>query len=316
MISCCEGMRLQQARMGPRVKTCAIADVSSNKFKKRVRDQYRQTLRKPVNERMSTFHCITPENTRDLRVLFIFAHPDDEVFVGGAMRMLLDYGADVYGVWLTSGDFFGPGEKREKEHSGAMEALGLARDHIRLLRLPDMRLIHSLEQGVSAVTQLIERIHPDEIYVTAYEGGHPDHDSANFVAYESTRRAGVRPLIREYPLYNGTGPILLWRWRINSFPPDGPEPETIPLNKRAVDCKHRIMRNYPSQWLYMGPARITTLSGKMLSTGEPVRTCPWDRDHTQRPHTGKLNYERWFNRFMKISFKDFRRAVEHVTTYR
>jgi hypothetical protein len=50
----------------------------------------------------------------------------------------------------------------------------------------------------------------------------------------------------------------------------------------------------------------------MIKKGEPYRPCPQERDHTMRPHHGDLNYERWFNSFMKIKFDDYAGAVSHT----
>ncbi len=82
-----------------------------------------------------------------------------------------------------------------------------------------------------------------------------------------------------------------------------------PLPDDAIRCKYDMMKAYSTQKLYMVPARLACAPGRLSQEGEPYRLCPEDRDHTIPPHAGKLNYERWFNSFMKITFADFREAV-------
>jgi LmbE family N-acetylglucosaminyl deacetylase len=240
---------------------------------------------------------------------FVFAHPDDDVMISGTMKMLIDKGAEVHGVWLGSGDFIEQGPIRRAELEKAAQILGLKKSRIHMLHLKDGRLVEDMEHGATLLADLFAKIKPENVFVTAFEGGHPDHDVANFLAYEASRRAGIRPKLYEFPLYNGSGPAHHWWWRINDFPPGGPPVLSNPLNRAAVETKYRIMRNYSSQWMYMLPARLASTRSDLLKMGEPYRLCPWDRDHTVRPHPGMLNYERWFNRFLNGDFEKFSDAV-------
>ena len=250
-----------------------------------------------------------PED-KSSRCLFVFAHPDDDSFISGTIYRIITDGVDVHCVWLTSGGYMGGSLKRERELFSAAEVLGLKRSSITLLRLPDLGLINNLRQAVDLLAPICEVVRPKTVYVTAFEGGHPDHDCANFVVYETRRLTGIIHDIVEFPLYNGSGTPLTWRWKINSFPNDDGSILKLPLTPGEISVKHRIMRTYSSQWMYMVPARLASSEKKMLKEGEPQRLCPHQRDHTVRPHLGKLNYERWFNAFMRIRFSDFSNAVQ------
>jgi LmbE family N-acetylglucosaminyl deacetylase len=244
------------------------------------------------------------------KYLFLFGHPDDDVFISGTMKILLDSGAEIHCAWATSGDYFGLGKIREKQLADAMKVLGIPGEHIHLLRFPDLGLVSRLDEAADAFASLLGEVKPDVIFATAFEGGHPDHDCANFMAYESSARAGISPLMFEFPLYNGSGPFHYWWWRINGFPNGGPPVLHNPLTDEAILCKHRAMKVYAvTEWLYMIPARLASPSAALRTRGEPFRACPADRDHAIRPHPGKLNYERWFNFFMRIGFEDYRQAV-------
>ena len=241
--------------------------------------------------------------------LFLFAHPDDDVFIAGTMRLLLEWGADLLCLWLTSGNYFGKGELRETELADAAKILGLHKSRIRLLKLPDLGLVSMLDRAGDLVAQVMAEFRPNKIFATAFEGGHPDHDAGNFLAYEARSRAGIAAEIFEFPLYNSTGSAVKWKWRINEFPPGGLPVFHRPLTHEAVVCKYRMMRTYKSQWMYMIPARLASSRSRLVKIGEPYRLCPPDRDHSLPPHQGVLNYERWFNFFIKLTFHEFRTAV-------
>ena len=249
------------------------------------------------------------------RSAFVFAHPDDDVFISGLMRRLISTGSEVLGVWLTSGGFLGGQERREAELRSAASILGLEKKRYELLRFPDLGLMRSLDSAAVALKEIFVRFKPDNVFVTAFEGGHPDHDAANFIVYESRFRSMLDFPIFEFPLYNGTGPFWSWRWRINAFPSGGPATLFIPLDSSEVDCKFSIMRVYSSQWMYMAPAFLAKSRKKLITQGEPYRKCPKTRDHSLPPHAGKLNYERWFNSFMKIRFSDFSQSVKKTRTF-
>jgi LmbE family N-acetylglucosaminyl deacetylase len=249
---------------------------------------------------------------KNARYLFMFAHPDDEVLISGTMKQLIDHGAVVEAAWVTCGDYFGNAETRLAEHARATAILGLKEDSMHLLRLPDLGLVRMLNQAADKVADMLKSVKPDVIFCNAYEGGHPDHDSVNFLAYEASYRANLKPMLYEFPLYNAAGSILYFRWRVNAFPDDGIPVLHNPLSKSEIKCKLRTIRTYVSQWMYMAPARLCVSRSKLASVGEPYRICPPDRDHTKRPHEGMLSYERLVNFFMKIKFPDFRKAVEEA----
>jgi LmbE family N-acetylglucosaminyl deacetylase len=249
---------------------------------------------------------------KNAKYLFMFAHPDDEVLISGTMRQLLDQGADVEAAWVTCGEHFGNIETRLRELAKVTALLGLKERSIHLLRLPDLGLVSMMNQAADKVAEMLNSVKPDTIFANAYEGGHPDHDSVNFLAYEASHRAGFKPKLYEFPLYNATGNILYFRWRLNAFPDNGIPVLHNPLKESEIECKLRTIRTYVSQWMYMVPARLAVSRSRLANVGEPYRVCPPDRDHTEPPHEGMLSYERWVNSFMKIKFADFRKAVEHA----
>lgn len=253
-------------------------------------------------------------NQKD-KFVFVFAHPDDDVFIAGLMKRLISSGIETYGIWLTSGGYLGGQERRENELMRALTVLGLPLERRALLRFPDLGLINSMDQAANRLSAILTDYKPQNVFVTAFEGGHPDHDAANFIAYEARFRSGLSCRLFEFPLYNGSGSFLTWRWRINAFPPTHSETLFQPLSPAEIDCKHKMMNIYSSQWMFMIPARLAQSRTRLSTKGEPYRRCADNRDHCIPPHQGKLNYERWFNSFMKIDFRNFQESVKKTRSF-
>jgi LmbE family N-acetylglucosaminyl deacetylase len=241
------------------------------------------------------------------KCLFLFAHPDDDVFVAGTMRMLLDRGKEVHGVWVTSGEARKPAALREAELKTAMAVLGVESMH--LLRLPNRGLLPILDPATDLVAQVLDKTNPDCVITTAYEGGHIDHDAVNFIAVKALERSGSAARLFEFPLYNRSGRFYHWWWKINRFPADHQDIRYVRLTEDAARRKHLAMRAYASQRQDMIPFRLVLTKKRLLSQGEPYRPCSGDRDFMVPPHGGRLNYEGWFNSPTTVTFSDFRNAV-------
>ncbi len=154
----------------------------------------------------------------DAKYFFLFAHPDDEVVISGTMKLLLDSGADIHAAWATSGNRFTKREIRESELKRSMDVLGLDQSRTHLLRIPDLGLVSLLEDAVDCAANLLNEVRPDVIFVDAYEGGHPDHDSVNFLAHECSARIGIKPQLLEFPcttapetFFTGSGVLTIFR---------------------------------------------------------------------------------------------------------
>ncbi len=228
------------------------------------------------------------------RHMFFFAHPDDDCFTAGLLQRLLQAGADVHAVWVTSGDARGSGALREAELQKAMELLGLDASRCCLLRFPNRGLIPLLSDLRATLVDLLDRFHPDCCYVTAWEGGHVDHDLINQVVRSALRtgpfdKSGLDAY--EFPLYNRTGPRPLLHWRINGFPPGGAQACGLPLTRAEIRVKRRMMRSYKSQWRDMLPFMLALPGRRLRRLGEQYRPLAWQERVLERPHAGQLNYE-------------------------
>ena len=125
---------------------------------------------------------------RPLRILGLFAHPDDEVFcVGGTIARAGAAGAETAIVSLTQGE---AGEIRDsatatrrtlgavraRELSASAAALGVR--NVECLDLGDGKLVHlPFAELVTQVRSILESFAPDVVVTFGDDGGfgHPDH---------------------------------------------------------------------------------------------------------------------------------------------
>lgn len=120
------------------------------------------------------------------KVLVFFAHPDDEVAVGGTLNLLKERGHLLHMVYLTQGEN-GPtgglvsqeklGETRVGEMRRVADFLGAA--SLDILNYPDSGLKHlPVELFEQIAQEMVEKYQVD--YVITYDSkvglyGHPDH---------------------------------------------------------------------------------------------------------------------------------------------
>ena len=169
------------------------------------------------------------------RTTVVVAHPDDETIACGAQ---LPRFSDVTVIHITDGapqngadasalGFAGPADyaaSRRRELEAAMALAGVPPERLLSLGWPDQEASFHLP---AIATDLVERLANAEIVLThAYEGGHPDHDSAAFGVHAACAllaRRGAAPAIVEVPLYRwGEGD-----WAVQTFIADAGLSETV-----------------------------------------------------------------------------------------
>jgi LmbE family N-acetylglucosaminyl deacetylase len=124
-----------------------------------------------------------------IKLLGVFAHPDDDVYTLGATLIAHSDDLETTLVFATSGEA-GPitdpqavsrdelGAIREREQRAAMEALGVAGSTAsRFLRLPDYYLPDvPFDDLVEQITGLLDEVHPDVVVTFGSDGMTSHHD--------------------------------------------------------------------------------------------------------------------------------------------
>jgi len=122
------------------------------------------------------------------KILIIAPHPDDElVGCGGVYLQNARRGNHVEVIYLTSGAKRGEKLKSNLRKQAVIHIasdLGVKKDRLHFYdfaELSDLLDVKKLGIIQKKLIEDIKKIKPNEIFVTAYEGGHIDHDIANFL---------------------------------------------------------------------------------------------------------------------------------------
>ena len=225
------------------------------------------------------------------RTLIIVAHPDDEAVTCAALMQRM---REPYVLFCTDGAPLDPYFWR---HHGSREAYSqlrqkearLALGHVGVRNLEflktrsgehiiDQELFQRLPDAIEAATEVVSRLRPHALLTLAYEGGHPDHDSCNFI----TSVIGRERLLPawEMPVYK------LFQKEERTFqtliPPSQP---AISLHPTAAEIarKRQALKAYASQGHFLV---------RFDSVDESFRPLA-DYDYARPPHEGVLNYESW-----------------------
>ena len=137
------------------------------------------------------------------RLLFIFAHPDDESFgVAGVARMYADRGGEIALATATRGDAGRAGEppicsradlpgRREAELRDAARLLGIG--HVAVLDYLDKHLAEAPSHQIRRDLVAVIRRHRPQVVVTFDPDGanqHPDHVAISRFATDAIAAAG------------------------------------------------------------------------------------------------------------------------------
>jgi LmbE family N-acetylglucosaminyl deacetylase len=228
-------------------------------------------------------------------VLFVVAHQDDECFMSTRIAREVRQGHRVLFACLTDGTAKGVRSgRRNAESTRVLTGLGLASSDLFFTgsarSIPDGRLHDHFGNAFEGLRNAFRSVAIDEIYTTAYEGGHQDHDATHVIAVALAREHDVVDCTFQMPLYNG----FQTRWKF--FSVGKPLAANGPLVERSLEdeglLSHAMLcRHYPSQrvpWLGLFPGRFVQLC---LRRREAVQRVVPMRIR-ERPHDGPLLYER------------------------
>jgi N-acetylglucosamine malate deacetylase 1 len=228
---------------------------------------------------------IAPQRAR--RILILAPHPDDEVVACGvAARRARAEGGAIFVLFLTTGvpprDVLWRWQRagcearvarRRDEALAAATMLGLR--PAGFLDIHSRRLIAHLDEAVAAIDRALTETRATELWVTAFEGAHQDHDAANALAASFRNRLPVW----EFAAYNLAG----GRVRSNRFLDARGGVVELRLDRSESALKRRALAVYASERGNLGHIRVLE---------EAYRPLP-RHDYAGPPHPGTLFRERF-----------------------
>lgn len=245
---------------------------------------------------------LVPEHLSDLTrlgersALIIAAHPDDEAIGAGALLakmsrvglVTMTDGAPKKGLadrvagFQSRSDY---SKARRREAHAALALLG--RDVVPCINLnvSDQQSVYKLPSLVPKLMRYLTQTGYDYVITHAYEGGHPDHDTAALAVQAACtllRRSGAAvPTRVEMTGYHAKGDGLAYGLFLPH--PDAGQVVSFPLGESERDLKRKMFRCYLTQRPVLAPFPLDT---------ERFRLAP-RYDFRLPPHGGPLAYERY-----------------------
>lgn len=243
-----------------------------------------------------------------MTVVYLLAHLDDEYAVLPLLLERARAGVDQRLLYLA--DYRSPAmaARRRAETAALLTHIGVptaAARHVgRGAGAIDGAVHRSLPAAEAAVAEAAAGLgRVERLVVLAWEGGHPDHDCAAFLAVRLARRLGEVP-IDQAPLYNGRrAPGRLFR-AASPLPENGPA-QRLALSAADWALYAAAVRFYPSQWRTWAGlwpamfARFARQGAYACQTLDPRRVL-------ERPHAGPLLYERMYG----VGYAEVRAAMD------
>jgi len=221
--------------------------------------------------------------------VLLVAHPDDEVIgVGGQLNWL---SAALHVVHLTPGipitldpeqrathgsaDAYGACRQRELDR--ALSRAGIPTERRHTLGGADQRCARMLSRLTFELRDLLDRLRPDVLLTHPYEGGHPDHDAAAFVAQAACRLLERPPARLEFTSYHCRD----GQFTCAAFLRGQDQGVRIYLDEDQRAFKRALLAEYVSQQ--------HTLA-QFTPDVERVRVAP-EYDFSEPPHVPPLHYD-------------------------
>ena len=231
----------------------------------------------------------TTPSDRSLRMLILAAHPDDET-IGASL--LLSRFPESSVAFLTDGAprdtrFWSAGvngsraayaETRRHETFQALGDAGISRQRVFWLEGVDQEAAFEIGILAERFARLIGEMHPEIVITHAYEGGHPDHDSAAVVARIAGSSIEPSPIVVEMTSYHARDGRCVTGEFLNS---DSTSELCFELSNGDRDRKRRMMDAYASQRLVLESFPVDC---------ERLRLAP-QYNFSEPPHVGNLWYE-------------------------
>ncbi len=220
-------------------------------------------------------------------ILFIIPHPDDEIVgVCSLIKKFIGENKNIYLFFLTNGVisqksfFFSIKKKidkmkmiRKSEMKMSLVELGIKNYFFQ--DIPTRTLKDRIYKTYSKIKKIIDLKKINAIFCPAYEGGHQDHDIANFICSKMSNYCKVY----EFPEYNYFGKKI----NCNSFFDNRGNEKIHFLSTKEICFKKKCLNIYKSEKKNLNYIKIEKESFRSIQK----------YDYSQPPHEGILFYRRY-----------------------
>jgi len=227
--------------------------------------------------------------------VFLFAHQDDEFGVFQQILAERRLGRRVVCAYLTSGVPAGSDPaQRDRESLSVLGRLGVPATDVRFagaqIGIADGKLSDALQPAFAWTRSWLASFASiGSVYMPAWEGGHPDHDSLHAFAVQLCTELGIATRARQFALYNA------FRCPRPFFRLLAPLRENGPVQASRIPWRHRVRflkyaLTYPSQrnsWIGLFPFLVLHYMTSGTQALQPVSR----QRILERPHAGPLYYE-------------------------
>lgn len=241
-----------------------------------------------------------PAEAAALRWVVLGAHPDDETIGAGALMarcppqavLLLTAGAPRDLAWAPAAGRAGLdrdayARARRAELESALDLAGVPAERVHFLDGVDQEVARELPRLARDLADRLAALAPDLVVTHPYEGGHPDHDAAAFLARAAAallaRRGARAPELAEMACYHAED----GRLAAGSFlpaPRSAGSPIVLALSAAERERKRRMIARFATQEETLRP-----FLPAVAESFRPAPPCRFDRP----PHPGPLLYELW-----------------------
>ena len=208
----------------------------------------------------------TTSTKRPIRLLGVWAHPDDEAYLSaGLMARVIEAGGEVTVLTATLGELGFPeddtrsltekAEQRDAEMRAAMAEIGV--HDVRFMRWADGEVAEvPVHLATRRIASVIHNVQPDLIVTFGPDGitGHPDHIAISKAATAAWRSTGIGELLYATSTTTWLADFRDLHERLGVFmgeEPGGTDPEDlalhVELSSAELSRKREVLARHASQ---------------------------------------------------------------------
>ena len=241
------------------------------------------------------------------RYLFVFAHPDDEMYVCVLMSELCKQGKQVQVLYITSGDYSGPeyAWERKREVLASMWYIWVSPEYVHFLGVSERTLMDQATEARNAMLAYVQEMQPDCIVGHDFEGGHNAHDLSSFLSGVVARERGI-PFFA-FPAYHGWPESRRYNTFINGRVAD----YELVFTEVQKELQAKVISAHRTQEKFVHTL-ITSRDAHLFGSREVLRKIPDTTDYTIAPdHPVGYEYPG-----SKLRFKDFASMIRGLVLWR